>query len=141
MKKENKIIKLLKFKSFFYNHKMKHIAKLFDHIHRIIFASDIPASVKLGKNIQLPHYGLGIVIHPKSTIGDNCKIFQNVTIGCRNGDGPPIIGNNVFIGSGACILGKIKIGDNAKIGANAVVLKDVLPNETVVGIPAKVIKK
>lgn len=112
------------------------ISKILYTINRIVFSNDIPPSVEFGTNLKLPHYGLGITIHPKVKIGDNVTIYQNVTIGCRNQQGPPRIGNNVLIGAGACILGKIKIGNNVQIGANAVVIKDVEDNDIVVGIPA-----
>lgn len=93
-----------------------------------------------------PHL-LGIVISRAAKIGNNCIIYQNVTIGARNvaeGDfnkpeNYPVIGNNVTIYSGAVIAGPVKIGDNAVIGANAVVLNDVPNNATVVGIPAKIV--
>lgn len=82
----------------------------------------------------------GIVIHQKSRIGENTLIYQNVTLGGRKGSSGPIVGKNCVIGSGACILGDIKIGDNVKIGANAVVLKDIPDNCTVVGVPARIVK-
>lgn len=87
-------------------------------------------------------HGYGVVINPFCKIGRNCIIFQDVTIGvAKPGEGTPIIGDNVFIGCGAKVLGKIKIGDNVKIGAGAVVVKDVPSDVTVVGVPAKIIKK
>lgn len=90
------------------------------------------------KGLSLVHFGL-IVINSKAKIGRNCRIHEGVTIGATNGsDEAPIIGNNVFIGSGAKIIGGIKIADDVSIGANAVVVKDVLePGITVGGIPAK----
>ena len=68
-------------------------------------------------------------------------LYQNVTLGGRNGKGGPIIGKNCIIGAGACVLGEITIGDNVNIGANAVVLEDVPENCTVVGVPAKIVKR
>ena len=134
--KSSNFLKILKFKAWLYQHKMKHLAKFFDIMVRVIFSCDIPASVQMGKNGQLPHFGLGIVIHPRSVIGDNFKIYQNVTIGFRKNMGPPILGDNVYIGSGACILGDVKIGNNVTIGANAVVLCDIPDNCVAVGVPA-----
>lgn len=84
------------------------------------------------------------MIHPKTKIGNNCQIFQNVTIGSKwsgaecEGEAPTI-GNNVFLGAGCVILGDVHIGDGAIIGANAVVLNDVLPRQVVGGIPAKIL--
>lgn len=81
----------------------------------------------------------GTVLMPES-IGENCSVVAGVTVGLRNNNTFPRIGNNVFIGAGARILGGISVGDNAIIGANAVVIKDVPANATVVGVPAKIIK-
>ena len=95
----------------------------------------------MGKGIYLGHNGLGCVIHERAVIGENTKIYQNVTIGGRGQSGCPAIGKNVFIGCGACILGGITIGDNANIGSNAVAIIDVPEGCTAVGVPAKIIKK
>lgn len=109
---------------------------------KIFLGCDFPAKCKLGKNIRLPHGGLGIIIHENAIIGDNVTIFQQVTIGRRNSTNlAPTIMNNVFIGAGAKILGPVIIGENSKIGANAVVIKDIPPNSTAVGVPAKLIVK
>jgi serine O-acetyltransferase len=81
----------------------------------------------------------GIVIHPRASIGPNCLIFQQVTIGTAKGEGVPTLGAGVEIGAGARILGDIVIGDNAKIGANAVVLCDVPEGATAVGVPARIV--
>lgn len=92
----------------------------------------------LKKNIRFFH-PTGICIAPDVKIGENCIIHQNVTIGLGK-DGCPTIGSNVRIFSGAVVIGKITIGDNAIIGANAVVTKDVAPNTVVGGVPAKFIR-
>lgn len=138
--KKSKFIQLLIFKTWLYYHHLKPIAKILDFLVRIIFSCDIPSSVKLDEYGQLPHFGLGVVIHPRTIIGKNFRIYQNVTIGFRKAMGPPTLGDNCFIGSGACILGNVKIGDNCTIGANAVVLCDVPDNCVAVGVPA-IIKK
>lgn len=85
----------------------------------------------------MPHPN-GIVIHPGASIGPNCLIFQQVTIGSRGPGDVPIIGGHVDIGAGAKILGAIKIGHHSKVGANAVVLCDVPDNSVAVGIPANI---
>ena len=100
----------------------------------------------IGKGTIFHHHGVGCVVHDNAIIGDNCHIFQNVTLGSRwtNGvldGGAPIVGNNVLIGAGAVILGDIKIGDNSNIGANAVVLEDVPEGCIAVGVPARIIRK
>ncbi|ANK38278.1 serine acetyltransferase [Staphylococcus equorum] len=113
------------------------IPRLMQQINRLVFACDIPRSVKIGANTIFAHSGLGCVIHSSAIIGENCKIQQNVTIGGRGKHGTPIIGDNVFIGAGSTIIGNVKIGDNVTIGAMTLVLKDVDEGTTVVGIPAK----
>jgi serine O-acetyltransferase len=93
------------------------------------------ADIGGGLYIAHPH---GCVIHAQK-IGENCSIVSGVTIGMRNRWEFPIIGDNVFIGSGARILGGIKIGDGAKIGANSVVIHDVPDHATVIGVPARIL--
>jgi serine O-acetyltransferase len=104
----------------------------------IVTGADIPLETRIGGGLLLPHPN-GVVIHPGAQIGPNCLIFQQVTIGTRNGGGVPRIGGHVDIGAGAKIFGGIAIGDHALIGANAVVLADVPPGKTAVGIPAVVL--
>ncbi len=102
----------------------------------VVTGADIPLNCNIGGGLQLPHPN-GVVIHPKSPIGPNCLIFQQVTI--ANG---VKIGGHVDIGAGAKILGNVTIGDHAKIGANAVLRNCcVPPGATAVGIPARIILK
>lgn len=102
------------------------------------FNSRVPHQAKIGQGTTLGVGGIGIAIHPRSVIGSNCTIGQNVTIGIRGSGPAPDIGNNVFIGPGAKCLGG-RIGNNAVIGANAVVLEEVPDNYVVAGVPARVI--
>jgi serine O-acetyltransferase len=104
-------------------------------IFTIITGSDISPHAKLGKRLFLPHPN-GVIIHADAVIGDDCIIMQQVTIGQLAAGGVPAVGNKVYIGAGAKILGPISIGDNARIGANSVVLSDVPAGRTAVGIPA-----
>jgi serine O-acetyltransferase len=96
----------------------------------VITGADIPINSHIGGGLLIPHPN-GIVIHPDSRIGVNCLLFQQVTIGSRGGDGVPLIGGHVDIGPGAKILGRVIIGDHAKIGANAVIHHDVPERKTV----------
>ena len=107
--------------------------------NRVMFACEIHPSTKIGKNVCFAHNVLGCVVNEEAQIGDGTKILQNVTIGGRGSHGVPIIGKNVLIGCGAAILGGIRISDNVKVGANAVVLTDIPEEKTAVGIPAKII--
>lgn len=109
---------------------------------KVIAGSEIPAQAQIGSNLYLPHGGRGVVIHPRAKIGNNAVIYHQVTIGSDKvgNDGAPVIGDNVFIGVGAKVLGSLNIGDNVKIGASAVVITDVNNNSTAVGIPAKILQ-
>lgn len=108
----------------------------------LLFNSSVPASVKIGRDTKFAYGGIGVVIHARAVIGNNCLIGQNVTIGGKSGwHEVPIIGDNVEISAGARILGPVRIGNNVIIGANAVVVKDVPDNCIVAGIPAKIIKE
>jgi serine O-acetyltransferase len=104
----------------------------------IVTGAEIPLATQIGGGLLILHPN-GIVIHPDAVVGPNCLIFQQVTLGVGEG-GAPKIGGHVDIGAGAKILGNITIGDHAKIGANAVVLQDVPPYATAVGVPAQIIK-
>jgi serine O-acetyltransferase len=104
------------------------------------FGVSIPSSTKIGPGFYIGHFG-GIVIHADVVIGKNCNISQGVTIGIAprgKRQGVPVIGDNVYIGPGAKIFGKIRIGNNVAIGANCVVTKDIPDNAVVVGIPASI---
>lgn len=126
---------------FLYKHKRYFLARLISQIGKFFTGIEIHPGAKIGKRLFIDH-GTGIVIGETATIGDNCTIYHGVTLGGTGKDvnkRHPDIGDNVMIGCGAKILGPIKIGNNVKIGANAVVTKDVQDNSTVVGIPGKVL--
>lgn len=99
----------------------------------------VPYTAQIGEGTRLGYGGVGIIIHKAASIGKNCVISQNVTLGVRSGgSGAPLLGNNVFIGPGAICLGG-RIGSNVVVGANAVVLKEVDDNCVVAGVPARVL--
>ena len=109
---------------------------------RIIFGCKVPYTAKIGKNTVLGNGGLGLTIHARSVIGENCRIGPCVSIvGSKKHADVPKIGNNVWIGTGARIVGPVVVGNNVMIGANAVVNKDVPDNTLVAGVPAKIIKE
>jgi serine O-acetyltransferase len=103
----------------------------------------IPAATQVGPGLQISHYG-GIIVNSQVKIGRNCNITHNVTLGVsRRGGrvGSPVLGDRVYLGPGAVVIGGVKIGDHAAIGANAVVSRDVDAHGVAVGIPARVISK
>lgn len=117
------------------------LPRLLYGINRILFATVIPPSVVLGKDVVLGYSGLGIVIHANAVIGDRVKLSQNVTIGGRSGlVAVPVVEDDVQVGAGACLLGPIRVGAGAQIGANAVVLCDVPAGAIAVGVPARVLQ-
>ncbi len=103
----------------------------------LFYGLDFPVSLKIGGGLYIAHT-YGVVIMCES-IGRNCSIISNVTIGLRNERAFPVIGDDVFIGAGARVLGGIQIGDGARIGANAVVIEDIPAGATAVGVPARVL--
>jgi len=116
--------------------------KIMYYFQFLIFNSSLPPSTKIGKKTIFAYGGMGVVIHARTTIGENCIIGQGVTIGGKSKIyNVPQIGNNVYISAGSRILGDVKIGNNVVIGANAVVIKDVPNNCIVAGVPAKIIKR
>lgn len=103
-----------------------------------VSGADIPLNAQIGGGLLLPHPN-GVVIHPAARIGANCLIFQQVTLGTRGDGKAPVLGDHVDVGAGARLLGGIAIGADAVIGANAVVVTDVPPGATAVGIPARIL--
>ena len=135
--------------NFFYKAGFDLIARIISQTMRFFTGIEIHPGAKIGKNLFIDH-GMGVVIGETSEIGDNVTIYHAVTLGGsspsidserqRHEKRHPTIGNDVVIGSGAQIIGPIKVGNNSRIAANAVVVKDVPENATMVGIPAKAVK-
>jgi serine O-acetyltransferase len=126
---------------FFYKHNLCLIARVISQFNRFITGIEIHPGAKIGKGFFIDH-GMGVVIGETAEVGDNVTLYQGVTLGGtgkEKGKRHPTLGNNIVVGSGAKILGPLKIGDNSKIGAGAVVLKDIPANSTVVGIPGKAV--
>jgi len=118
-------------------------ARLLSQISRFFTGIEIHPGAQIGKGLFIDH-GMGVVVGETSIIGDNVLLYQGVTLGgtgMEKGKRHPTIGNTVVIGGGAKVLGNITVGDNSYIGANAVVIKDVPPNSTVVGIPGRITKQ
>lgn len=127
----------------FYKHGHKVIARIISQTMRGITGIEIHPGAKIGKGLLIDH-GSGVVIGETAEIGDYCLLYQGCTLGGTgkdHGKRHPTLGNNVMVGAGAKILGPFKVGDNAKIAANAVVLKEVPPNSTAVGVPARIVRQ
>ena len=135
--------------NFFYKAGFDLIARIISQTVRFFTGIEIHPGAKIGKNLFIDH-GMGVVIGETSEIGNNVTIYHAVTLGGsspsidserqRHEKRHPTIGDDVVIGSGAQIIGPIKVGNNSRIAANAVVVKDVPDNATMVGIPAKAVK-
>ena len=125
-----------------FTHHMKFLGRWVSQIARRRTGVEIHPAAKIGRRLVIDH-GRGIVIGATAEIGDDCLFYQGVTLGgtgAARGKRHPTIGNNVMIGCGAKVLGPFKVGDNARIAANSVVLNEVPANSTVVGVPGRVVR-
>ena len=123
----------------FYNKKLYLLARLISQVSRGLTGIEIHPGAKVGEGLFIDH-GAGVVIGETCEIGNDVIIYQGVTLGGTGkdrGKRHPTVGDNVMIGAGVKVLGPVKIGSNSKIGAGSVVLKDVPPNSTIVGVPAR----
>jgi serine O-acetyltransferase len=135
-------VKYYRLSRWLFTHGIPVLPNILDHLNTFLFHCYIPHSVEAGEGLELAYWGLGIVIHPKTKIGNNVFIGQQVTIGGRSGNpNLPRIGDNVLIATGAKVLGDIEIGSGSIIGANAVVINSVPPRSIVAGVPARVIRQ
>ena len=128
---------------FFYRRRLFFPARLISQTARFFTGIEIHPGAQIGKRLFIDH-GFGVVIGETAIVGDNVLLYQGVTLGGTGlvqGKRHPTIGNNVVIGAGAKVLGNITIGDNSYIGANAVVIHDVPPNSTVVGVPGRITRQ
>ncbi|WP_314590977.1 serine O-acetyltransferase [Paenibacillus terrigena] len=126
-----------------FRHRWYSIARVISQTSRFFTGIEIHPGATLGDRLFIDH-GMGVVIGETCEIGNNVVIYQGVTLGGtgkEKGKRHPTIGNNVVIASGAKVLGSFRVGDNAMIGANSVVLNEVPPNSTVVGIPGRIVKQ
>lgn len=131
-----------RFAHWFYKHRMFFVARLISQIARFFTLIEIHPGAQLGRGILIDH-GCGVVIGETTVVGDNCTIYQGVTlggVGTKKGKRHPTLGNNVMVGSGAKVLGPFTVGDNARIAAGAVVLSAVPEDCTAVGVPAHVVR-
>ncbi len=131
-----------------YRKKLYWVARFLKAFNFLVFHAILSPECEIEKDVQLCHYGLGVVVHTNVKIGRRVKIYHHVTLAARTWAGSEhkiFIGDDVAIGAGAVIIGRANqsliVGNGAKIGANAVVTKNVLPGQTVVGVPAQPLQK
>ncbi len=125
-----------------HTHHFRFTARLISQLTKFCTGIEIHPGATIGRRLVIDH-GTGIVIGETAEVGDDCLLYQGVTLGGTGkdvGKRHPTLGNNVMVGSGAKVLGPFKVGDNARIAANSVVLREVPDNATVVGVPGRVVK-
>lgn len=119
------------------------VARIVSHVNRWFTGVEIHPGATLGRGIFIDH-GMGIVVGETAEIGDNCLLYKGVVLGgttLSKGKRHPTLGRNVVVGSNACLLGGITVGDHVRVGSNSVVIRDVPPGSTVVGVPARVVER
>jgi len=133
-----------RFIHFLWKLKIPFVPRMFSQVNRFFTGLEIHPGAKIGKGFFCDH-GAGLVIGETAEIGDYCVLYHNVTLGGtgkHHGKRHPTLGNNVLIGTGATLLGPIRVGDNVNIGANSYLfMRDVPPNCTVVGTPARIVRR
>ncbi|RJP75136.1 MAG: serine O-acetyltransferase [Candidatus Abyssobacteria bacterium SURF_17] len=124
-----------------WTHRLRFLGRLLSHIARFLTGIEIHPGAKIGPGFFIDH-GMGVVIGETSELGENVTLYHGVTLGgtsWKKEKRHPTLGNNVVVGAGATVLGPIKVGDHSRIGSGSVVVEDVPPNTTVVGIPGKAV--
>ncbi len=124
-----------------WNHRLRFLARLLSHVSRFLTGIEIHPGAKIGSGFFIDH-GMGVVIGETSELGKNVTLYHGVTLGgtsTKKEKRHPTLEDNVIVGAGAAVLGPIRVGENARVGSGSVVIEDVPPNTTVVGIPGKVV--
>ena len=132
-----------RFSNILHRHGMVFLARAFSQLARFVTGVEIHPAATIGRRFFIDH-GMGVIIGETAIIGDDCLLYQGVTLGGtgnETGKRHPTLGDKVVVGSGAKVLGNITIGSNVRIGANSVVLSSVPSNSTVVGIPGRVVRR
>lgn len=106
---------------------------------RALMGAELPRSAQAGPGLRLPHSGRGVVLHPRVQMGAGVTLYHRVTLGVRGSQGPPTVGDGVYLGPGAVVAGAVHLGDGSSVGANAVVLRDVPAGATAVGARGRLI--
>jgi serine O-acetyltransferase len=126
----------------FWNHRLRWFGRFLSHLGRWLTGIEIHPGATIGRRVFIDH-GMGVVIGETAEIGDDTTLYHGVTLGgttWKKGKRHPTLGKGVVVGAGAKILGPINVGDGAKVGSNAVVVKDVPPGATVVGVPGRIVE-
>jgi serine O-acetyltransferase len=135
------VLKLHRVAYFCWRHRIPLLPRVIYIFNRIMFGVVLPPSVQIGRSVVLGYQGLGTVIHRRAVIGSGVNIGSGVTIGGRSEmQQVPVIEDDVLLGSGAKVLGPVRVGRGAKVGANAVVLRDVPAFGIAVGVPARIVR-
>ncbi len=125
-------------------HRARFLGRFVSHLGRFLTGIEIHPGARIGRRIVIDH-GMGVVIGETAEVGDDCTLYHQVTLGttsmARGHKRHPTIGRGVILGAGAKVLGAFTVGDNARVGANAVVVEPVAPGRTVVGIPARPVER
>lgn len=138
-----KAVLLHRIANWFYKSQLYFLARFVGELNRFLTGIEIHPGAKIGKRLVIDH-GIGLVIGETSEVGDDCILFHGVTLGGVRFEPVkrhPTLGNHVIVGAGAKVLGPIVVGNNARVGANSVVTRDVAQGSIVAGIPAKEIEK
>lgn len=133
---------LHRFSHWLWGHRLRWLARLASHVGRWLTGIEIHPGASIGRRVFIDH-GMGVVIGETAEIGEDCTLYHGVTLGgtsWNKGKRHPTLRTGVVIGAGAKVLGPIVVGENAKIGSNAVVVRDVPPGATAVGIPARIVE-
>ncbi len=132
-----------RFSHWLWNLRLRWLARMFSHLARWLTGIEIHPAARIGRRFFIDH-GMGVVIGQTAVIGDDCTLYHGVTLGgtsWEQGKRHPTLGNDVVVGAGAKVLGPIELGDGARIGSNAVVVRSVPPEATVVGVPGRLVEK
>ena len=133
------ILRLHRLSAWLHRARLHGLSRAVDGVSRVLFAASVPGRARIGERVFLHHSGLGIVVNGLSVIEDDCEIGVHVVLGGRAPDiGAPHLERGVIVHAGACIVGPVRIGAGAVVGANAVVLDDVPGGALAVGVPAVV---
>ena len=136
------LVPLYRLSHLLHTHGAPILPRLIQTVIYLVYHAVVPCEVEIGPQVEFAHGGLGVILHPRCQIGRHVYIGAHVVVGGRSRHpGLPRIGNNVYLGAGAKILGDITVGDDVVVGANAVVTRSVPPRTIVAGVPARILRQ